>query len=168
MVFNYYHRLSAAHKKIYRRSDAIATVPLPACDAYGLHCGALRTALSAAHRRRVWDSCQALCDCVTAKLEIPRAVIVVLEQRPADEDGELYGFYKPRDERDSAMISVWMRTARRRQVVAFKTFLRTLLHEMCHHIDYEYLQLGESFHTQGFYRRESSLFHQLVRPVVVQ
>jgi hypothetical protein len=55
-----------------------------------------------------------------------------------------------------------MRTARQRRVVAFRTYLRTLLHELGHHLDYRYLRLADSFHTQGFYQRESSLFHQLV------
>lgn len=55
-----------------------------------------------------------------------------------------------------------MRTAKQRRVVAFRTFLRTLLHEVGHHIDYTRLALRESFHTEGFYKRESSLFHQLV------
>jgi hypothetical protein len=46
--------------------------------------------------------------------------------------------------------------------VAFRTFLRTLLHELCHHLDYRLYRLPDSFHTEGFYKRESSLFHQLV------
>jgi hypothetical protein len=55
-----------------------------------------------------------------------------------------------------------MRTAQRRQVVAFRSFLRTLLHEISHHLDYELFKLSESYHTEGFYKRESSLFHQLM------
>jgi hypothetical protein len=55
-----------------------------------------------------------------------------------------------------------MRTARHARVVAFRTFLRTLLHELLHHLDLEVLGLDWSFHTEGFFRRESSLFHQLV------
>jgi hypothetical protein len=47
-------------------------------------------------------------------------------------------------------------------VVAFRSFLRTLLHELCHHLDYELFKMEETFHTEGFYKRESSLFHQLV------
>jgi hypothetical protein len=62
-----------------------------------------------------------------------------------------------------------MRTAKRGRVVAFKTFLRTLLHEVCHHLDYTHLQLKESYHTQGFFQRESSLFHAIMtRPGVVE
>ena len=55
-----------------------------------------------------------------------------------------------------------MRTAQHKRVVAFRTFLRTLLHELCHHLDYELLKLEDSFHTEGFFKRESSLFKQLV------
>ncbi|MDH3690664.1 MAG: hypothetical protein OEU36_14540, partial [Gammaproteobacteria bacterium] len=76
--------------------------------------------------------------------------------------GELHGLYEPAEENPLAHITVWMRTAQRRKVVAFRTFLRTLLHEYCHHLDYEHFELEDSFHTEGFYKRESSLFHQLV------
>lgn len=31
-----------------------------------------------------------------------------------------------------------------------------------HHLDYELLRLADSFHTEGFYKRESSLVYQLV------
>jgi hypothetical protein len=55
-----------------------------------------------------------------------------------------------------------MRTARHRRVVAFRTFLRTLLHEVGHHLDYTFLKLADSYHTEGFFKRESSLFRQLV------
>jgi hypothetical protein len=55
-----------------------------------------------------------------------------------------------------------MRTAKMKRVVAFRSYLRTLLHEVGHHVDYTGLRLPESYHTQGFYKRESSLFHQLV------
>ncbi len=54
-----------------------------------------------------------------------------------------------------------MRTAQRQQVVKFKTFLRTMLHELGHHLDYQKFRLRDSFHTEGFYRRESSLLRQL-------
>jgi len=55
-----------------------------------------------------------------------------------------------------------MRTAKRQQVVAFKTYLRTLIHELCHHLDYEYYRLEDSLHTQGFFRRESNIMKQLI------
>ena len=78
--------------------------------------------------------------------------------------GELHGLYEPAEARAAAVITLWMRTAKQKRVVAFKAFLRTLLHELCHHLDYELFKLAESYHTEGFYKRESSLFHQLVPP----
>ena len=74
---------------------------------------------------------------------------------------ELHGLYT-RDDGRPPRIRVWMRTVAYKRVVAFRTFLRTLLHEVCHHLDYTYLRLPDSFHTQGFFQRESSLFYQLV------
>jgi len=38
-----------------------------------------------------------------------------------------------------------------------------LLHEVCHHLDYMYLHLRESYHTDGFFQRESSLFRTIVQ-----
>jgi len=70
------------------------------------------------------------------------------------------GTYSEREERPAEIV-LWMRTAKRKQVVAVKTFLRTLLHELCHHLDYTLLNLDDSFHTEGFFRRESNLFAQL-------
>jgi hypothetical protein len=55
-----------------------------------------------------------------------------------------------------------MRTVAQKRVVAFRTFLRTLLHEVCHHLDYEHYELEETFHTEGFYARESSLMRDLL------
>ena len=55
-----------------------------------------------------------------------------------------------------------MRTAEKENVVKFRTFLRTLLHEVCHHLDYELYKLAETFHTEGFYARESGLMRELM------
>jgi hypothetical protein len=74
--------------------------------------------------------------------------------------------YYPAEGRKFPRMKLWMRTAKRQQVVAFKTFLRTLLHELCHHLDYECLGLKDSFHTEGFCRRESSLVQQILPPLV--
>lgn len=107
---------------------------------------------------------QHLADELTGSLRVPPVEVVVHLARPRGSRSELHGLYEPGPRRRRARISVWMRTAQRRQVVAFRTFLRTFLHEVCHHLDYELLGLRESFHTQGFFRRESSLFSQLVDP----
>src|SRR5581483_3130762 len=74
--------------------------------------------------------------------------------------GELHGLYTW-EEGKVPVIEVWMRTAKNRRVVQFRTFLRTLLHEICHHLDFTLFELDATFHTAGFFRRESSLMRQL-------
>jgi hypothetical protein len=98
---------------------------------------------------------------ITDALGIEPVEVAVLAVRPELRSAELHGLYT-RDDGRPPRIRVWMRTLRHKRVVAFRTFLRTLLHEVCHHLDYTLLALGESFHTQGFFNRESSLFKQLV------
>jgi len=162
MRFAYYDRLSRAQQEIYRKSDGIGSLGLPR----GLQLGALvRTiedALRADDRASVQTECSALIDALTAGYHVPRVAVRVLARRPADGSGELHGLYEPADNRSPARITVWMRTAQRAQVVAPRTFLRTLIHELCHHLDYELYSLEETFHTEGFYKRESSLVSALL------
>ena len=140
--FAYYDRLPEASKRIYRRSDAIARFEVP-------DVAALRPL--------------ALADGVNTRLGAPRAVVRVLERRPSDNWGELHGLYEPDEVTGgTARITLWMRTASKEQVVKFRTFLRTLVHELCHHLDYEHLKLAATFHTQGFYNRESALVRELL------
>ncbi len=68
---------------------------------------------------------------------------------------ELFGDYDP----DSATIRVWMRTAVRHQVTSFGTFLSTLCHEFCHHLDLHRFGFAASPHTRGFYERTAILYH---------
>jgi hypothetical protein len=68
---------------------------------------------------------------------------------------ELFGDYSP----DVMLIRVWMRTAVRKEVTSFGTFLNTLCHEFCHHLDYQKFGFAYSWHTRGFYERAGSLYH---------
>ena len=160
MTFPYYNRLSPRQKAIYRQSDAVAEIRLPDPSAMRPLVGALRAALAEDARPQVSRAVQALSQELLAQLEVPPLMVKVLAVRPSRSWGELHGLYTSSEARP-AEIRVWMRTARHRRVVAFRTFLRTLLHELCHHLDYPALKLGDSYHTEGFFRRESSLFRQL-------
>jgi len=104
---------------------------------------------------------QRIADGICTALRVPTVRVRVELRRPPLRGGELQGLYAPANGRGRDVITVWMLTLKRGQVVAFRTFLRTLLHELCHHLDYTLLQLRDSLHTQGFYQRESSLFHAL-------
>jgi hypothetical protein len=122
---------------------------------------ALKTALEAEDRRGAEAAAGYLCRGISEMLGIAPATVQVLAVRPSAGGGELHGLYTA-GEKGPPRIQVWMRTARHKRVVAFRTFLRTLLHEIGHHLDYLHLRLPDSFHTEGFFRRESSLFRQLV------
>jgi hypothetical protein len=163
MPFAYYARLSSARQRIYRQSDAIATLELPPNVAAGARVARMRAALGGADRAAVQAAAADLADALVAGYRVPKLRVRVLAKRPADDGGELHGLYEPDDAGTPARITVWMRTAARRDVVAFKTFLRTLVHELCHHLDYEMFKLPETFHTEGFYKRESALVSALLR-----
>src|SRR5207302_6678351 len=146
---------------IYRRSDALKQIRLPQPSALWPQVEKLRTALAADARPAVQTAAQALCLGACGMLDVAPVRVEVLALRPRFTGGELHGLYRPAEDRRLASIQVWMRTAARGRVVAFRTFLRTLLHELVHHLDMTLLGFECSFHTQGFFQRESSIFHQL-------
>ena len=161
MKFSYYARLSKGDRAVYDRSDALREVPLPAASALVAMVDVLREGLLRDDRVVVEAAARTLARGITEALGVEAVEVDVLAVRPAMRGGELHGLYT-RDGRGRPRIRVWMRTARLGRVVAFKTFLRTLLHEVCHHLDFARWRMRESFHTQGFFARESSLFKQLV------
>lgn len=157
--FAYYNRLNRKQQAIYRQSDAIATVPVPEAQSLLPLLQKLATVLQAGDRAQTQSAAGAVLQALTSRLGAAPAKLKVLSKRPSNDWGELHGLYDP----ETALITVWMRTAQRKQVVAFKTFLRTLLHELCHHLDYIHFKLEDSFHTEGFYKRESSIYKQLLQ-----
>jgi hypothetical protein len=163
MPFAYYDRLSAARKRTYDRSDRILRIEWPDAKTLPPLALAVQAPLEAAERAATEKACQALVDAMNAQLKTPPVKVRVLERRPSNNAGELQGLYEPDEATGGvARITVWMRTARKEQVVKFRTFLRTLIHEVCHHLDYEHYKLAETFHTQGFYTRESALMRELL------
>lgn len=121
----------------------------------------LQQGLDRDDRIAVQDAATELGLAITLDLGIPTVRVEVLAVRPHKRNEELHGLYTWAEGKQPR-VQVWMRTAQKKRVVAFRTFLRTLLHELCHHIDYTLFQLNESFHTEGFFRRESSLVRQLM------
>jgi hypothetical protein len=182
-VPNFRHRLTRGQQRIYDRSNAIASIPLRATPRLRQAVEALPGVLLAAgkdrgrspgtpddssldrrpdheHTVRVQRVAQVIADEIASSLRVPRVRIIVSGTRPSNSRGELHGLYTPATH-GTAAIKLWMITAKLGRVVAFKTILRTLLHEVCHHLDYALLRLGDSLHTDGFYKRESSLFYQV-------
>ena len=54
---------------------------------------------------------------------------------------------------------IWMRAAVRKEITSFGTFLSTLCHEFCHHLDFHKFRFPDSWHTRGFYERAAILYH---------
>jgi hypothetical protein len=161
MRFAYYARLGRAQQATYRRSDAIVTLELPRGIDPADDVRAIAGALDADRRTDVQKYCQSLASMLARGYNVPPLDIKVLAQRPSGDYGELHGLYDPREDSPPALITLWMRTAALRKVVAFRSFLRTLVHEFNHHLDYELFGFDETFHTEGFYKRESALSNAL-------
>jgi hypothetical protein len=165
--FPYYSKLSARDQAIYRKSDAVTSIRLLQPEPLWPFVDTVKESLAEDRRPDVEAAARFLCRGITTMLEVPPVNLFVLAVRPTLRNAELHGLYT-REEKTTPKIQLWMRTAQMQRVVAFKTFLRTFLHELCHHLDYELLKLSDSFHTEGFFKRESSLFHQLTRPLTTQ
>ena len=156
---NFRHRLSGRQQREYDRSNGVNALPVRISPRAARAGQLLEWTLVHADRPRTQRVAQVICDEICLALRVPALRVEVKAVRPSDRRGELHGLYQSAGR--SQVIHVWMLTAKRGQVVAYRTFLRTLMHEMCHHLDYQLLKLCESFHTDGFFRRESSLAQQL-------
>lgn len=169
--FSYYSSLSRKDKAVYDASDRVGFVELRGAEGLRPMVELLRQALAdeadrPADRVVIQAVSGRLVLGITTILEVDPVDVKVLAVRPAlRASAELHGLYTTEPGRRPE-IRVWMRTLAHKRVVAFRTFLRTLLHEVCHHLDYTLLALPDSFHTQGFFNRESSLFKQLVPDLV--
>lgn len=165
MPFAYYDDLSPDEQRVYRMSDGVSALRVREPAALSPLVAAVRDTLASGERRPLELATAKLSDALCTRLDVATVRVEVLEVRPSSDEGELHGRYtweagrRPR-------LQVWMRTAKHARAVAFRTYLRTLLHELCHHLDFQLLELPHSFHTEGFFQRESSLFQQLVpRPL---
>jgi uncharacterized damage-inducible protein DinB len=161
MPFSYYARLTRAQQAVYRQSDAITELRLPQPERFAAAVDAVESALMAEDRAATQAASERVIGGLMDVLGAPPVRVEVLAARPHAGWGELHGLYTA-ERGKRPKIQLWMRTAKQKRVVAFRTYLRTLLHEVGHHLDYTVLRLEESYHTEGFYKRESSLFHQLV------
>ena len=161
MPFAYYAGLSNFERAVYDQSNRVRAIRLHEYKALQPLTTEVREALETKRRPLVEEKTRVLLDALTDTFEVPRVKLKVLLVRPSNERSELHGLYT-RPPKGQPRIEVWMRTAKQARVVAFRTYLRTVLHELCHHLDFTLLDLPISFHTESFYRRESSLFWQLV------
>jgi len=158
----FFYRLSRRDQRCYLKSDAIDRFAfVPAAAATALTRKLTRTLESEAPQTAVNCEAQALVTEVCREIRVQPIRIQVRGVRPHNARGELHGIFFPAR---PPLIVLWMRTAQRRDIVKPRTFVRTLLHELCHYLDYSLLGLSESFHTMGFFKRESFLVRTLCAP----
>jgi hypothetical protein len=142
-------------------SDLIKTLHLPPNGDLLEIAKRLESAMKADNIRDVRSACTEFLATASAFYKVPNCGIRVLAARPLRirERGtfELFGDYAP----DSMLIRLWMRTAVRKEVTSFGTFVSTLCHEFCHHLDFEQFGFVESWHTRGFYERAAALYHHV-------
>jgi hypothetical protein len=131
---------------------------------------AIESALLSEKKMRVSAACDEFLAEAARFYSVAPPLVRVLEARPlrVHEYGlsELFGDYHVK----AALIRVWMRTAIQNRVTSFGTFLNTLCHEFCHHLDLRGLGFPNSYHTRGFYQRTAILYHHCkgtpLRPLV--
>jgi len=156
-----------ALRRAYAASDEQKTLALPAPEPVRAQTQALLAAVAAATAdgpaADVRDTSLALLGSLSDLYGVPRPKLQVLGIRPHRVmEGvctyQLFGDYTP----DTQKIRVWLRTAMRGQVTTGKSFLATLLHELCHHLDVRAFTWTDSPHTRGFYGRVDVLYHHVL------
>jgi hypothetical protein len=143
----------------FRESDRIKMLDLPQNSELPKIAKRLESAMKSDKIQDVRNACNEFLATASDFYEVPTCGVRVLAARPlrTREHGsfELFGDYTA----DSMQIRVWMRTAVRKDVTSFGTFLSTLCHEFCHHLDFKKFGFVDSWHTRGFYERAGVLYH---------
>ena len=162
----FFHRMPPLAQRAYLRSDSIGKFDFEPAPAARNAVAALASALEADAAPAIAAAARVVAIEVCRMAAVMPLAVEVRSVRPRNQRGELHGLFYPFDSRSRtpAHIVLWMRTAQRHEIVRPRTFVRTLMHELVHYFDYALLRLGDSFHTMGFFRRESFLVRMLLAP----
>ena len=144
----------------YLKSDQLCSLEVPADDRLRAPARSIEEALNAEQSAPVRKACLQFLTAAAAFYGVSRPQVRVLAARPlrVRENRwatELFGDYHL----EQKLIRVWMRTAVQKRVTSFGTFLATLCHEFCHHLDCERFGFRDTPHTRGFYERAAALYH---------
>lgn len=143
----------------FLESDRTKTLELPEDRRLLSITESIESAMEGGATKDVRCACSEFLQTAASFYQVPACGIRVLAARPLrvreHATYELFGDYAP----ETMLIRVWMRTAIRKQVTSFGTFLSTLCHEFCHHLDYQKFGFLDSWHTRGFYERTAALYH---------
>src|SRR5271169_4646983 len=141
----------------FMESDRIRALDLPQNGRLLTIAKSIESVMQAGKGADVRRACAEFLAATSDFYRVPTCPVRVLAARPLRVREhwatELFGDYNP----DTMLVRVWMRTAVRKRVTSFGTFLSTLCHEFCHHLDYQ--RFRDSWHTRGFYERTAALYH---------
>lgn len=156
----FFYKLSLHSQRCYLKSDSVAKYDgFSATPATRTRLDELMSALESGTLQNVQACAASLMDQLCREFSVPGVRVQIRGVRPHNARGELHGLFRLSNPPE---ILLWMRTAQRHEVVKPRTFLRTLLHELCHYLDYSVLHLDDSYHTMGFFKRESFLVRSLI------
>lgn len=148
-----------ARRKLFLDSDRLDALPLPPDRTLAVLASRIEAAMKAGRPKDVHAASGEFLATACEFYRVPNCGLRVLAARPLrvreNSTSELFGDYHP----DTKAIRVWMRTAVRKEVTSFGTFVSTLCHEFCHHLDFHRFGFGDSWHTRGFYGRAAVLYH---------
>jgi hypothetical protein len=143
----------------FLESDRIKTLDLPQDGRLLIIARSIESVMQTGKTADVRRPCMEFLTEISKFYKTPMCGVRVLAARPLRVrehwTTELFGDYHI----ETMLIRLWMRTAIRKEVTSFGTFLNTLCHEFCHHLDYHLFKLGDSWHTRGFYERTAALYH---------
>lgn len=147
------------HRASFLESDCIKMLELPANGRLLSISKSIESAMKTGATANVRSASAEFFDAVSDFYKVPACGIRILAARPLrvreNWSTELFGDYTP----ETMLIRVWMRTAVRKEITSFGTFLSTLCHEFCHHLDFQKFAFHDSWHTRGFYERAAALYH---------
>ena len=143
----------------FQESDRITTLDLPRDECLPGIAKSIESAMKAEQIAKVRQTCAEFLKAASRFYQVPECSVRVLAARPLRIreawSTELFGDYAP----ETMSIRVWMRTAVRKEMTSFGTFLSTLTHEYCHHLDFKKFGFADSWHTRGFFERAAVLYH---------
>jgi hypothetical protein len=148
-----------ANLAAFKESDRITTLDLPQDEILITISKSIEFAMKADTVPDVRRACTQFLHATSNFYKVPDCGIRVLAARPLrvreNWATELFGDYSP----ETMLIRVWTRTAIKKEITSFGTFLSTLCHEFCHHLDFQRFGFPDSWHTRGFYERTAALYH---------
>lgn len=147
------------NRQFFLESDRLRSIVLPADGPLHRISQAIESAMELGSMGDVRRHSAEFVETVSDFYRVPKGDVQILAARPLRTRRgwrtELFGDYHP----TTMLIRVWMRTAVKKEITSFGTFLSTLCHEFCHHLDFHQFKFRDSWHTRGFYERAAILYH---------